>query len=191
MKTLFVGLILFFMTQISHALVQFEVQPLSLKARAQVVGVQVSVDAGRAIVFTGEAAKQVAMAAGVAIDTTKQMIVMTGTEAAELVGTAIGAAYVGGKLVLITTAAFGQAALELALGVITTGAKYTWLAVTTGFTVGKAVIYYTLQGLKVPFYVITETGLFLTRVSAGIVVGTVEFLCLIPNYFGLGLLMCE
>lgn len=191
MRTLFLSFALCLFAQLSHAITQLELQPLSIQSQSQVLGVQAGPQAQKAIIFTGQAAEQVAEASGFTIDSTRQMIVMTGAETNSLVGSAIGTTYTAGKLVLISSANFASAATKLALNMVRAGVGVVWLGISSAATLGKTIVYFTLKGLQTSYYLIGGTGVFLVRATESAIVGTLRFVCNIPNYFGLGMLRCR
>ncbi|MEY4616028.1 MAG: hypothetical protein RJB66_988 [Pseudomonadota bacterium] len=191
MRTFFLSTLLILVAPLSHALTQFDIQPLSIKTKYQVMGVQAGPQAQKAIIYTGDQAEQVAQKAGFTINKHRQMLVMTGPEVDSLVGSSIGATYSVGKLVLITSANFVSAAINMTYNILAVGAGVVWLGVSTAATIGKTVVYFTLKGLQGSFYLITGTGVFLVKASQRIVVGTLKFICEIPNYFGLGFFACH
>lgn len=186
MKTFLVSLFLCLVAQVSQARMQFEVQPLSIQSRQQVIGVQTDQRSHnqRAIVFTGQAAQQVAQSAGQYVDPSCEMVVATGPEVDDLVGSAVGAAYGLGKLVLVTSAAFAAAGIKLALTAIAVGVGLAWVGIAAGVTLAKTAIYIALIGLKAPFYILAGAGRFFkTRASRRGVYGTYRHACRVPNYF--------
>jgi hypothetical protein len=191
MRTLLLSFLLILIAPLSHALTQFEIQPLSIQSEYQVMGIQAGPKAQKAIVYTGEQAEQIAQKAGFTINKHRQMLVMTGPEVDSLVGSFIGTSYGVGKLVLLTPVNFAAAAVKLTYNILAAGVGVVWLGVSTAATMGKTVIYFTLKGLQGTYYLITGTGAFLVRGSQRIVVGTLEFICEIPNYFGLGYFACH
>jgi hypothetical protein len=191
MKTLLMSILLFFVTQVSHAYVQFEVQPLSLKAQSQVMGVHTGEQGQDAIIYTGQAAQKVAKAAGCRFNPAQEMIVATGSEVTSLVVGALGVAYNTGTLALITSAVFAKAGLRLALNTIRTAAGFTFLTVSTAASLGKTIVHYAIEGAAYSAYVASNIGLQLVKAPLYILGVTLKFACLIPDYFGIGFIDCE
>ena len=92
----------------AHAL-HIDIRPLALKAQAEVLGVQVGVDGTKAIVLTGNAAKQVARTAGHALNTSTQLVILTGKEVNQLVGLSLRTAGAAGKNALIISSELSSA----------------------------------------------------------------------------------
>jgi hypothetical protein len=191
MKTFLLTMILFLTTQIAQAWVQFEVQPLSLTPRAEVMGVHTGDYGQDAIVLTGYAAQKVAQEGQFRVNTQREMIVVTGSEVTDLIGSTLGGAYNIGRLAIITSAAFASAGLQIAFSAIYAGARFTILAITVAATIGKTVVFAALEGLAYTVYWVTNAGLRIAMIPFSIVGTFFGYACEIPNYFGRRRLACE
>lgn len=190
MKTLLLFILVSICAQLAMAETEFEVQPLSVKSQHEVIGVQTSEGQHHAIIFTGKQAQKIAQAANRPFNPSSEMLVMTGAATTALIVTTLGATYTAGKLVLITSGLFAYAGVKIALGALYAGGAVAWLGITTAVTAGKLAVFYTLKGLQSTYYVATGVGLFAIAAPAVVAVGTLEFICKIPEYFSFGLLKC-
>lgn len=191
MKAFLLTMALFLTTQVSQALVQFEIQPLSLKPSAEVMGVHTGVRGQDAIILTGYAARKVAQDGHFGYDQDREMIVVTGCEVSDLISATLGGVYNIGKLAVITSAAFASAGLKLAFGAIYMGAKFALITVGAAATIGKTVVLATLKGLAYSAYWLADNGLHFIKVPFAAVGTFFGFLCEIPDYFGYDMLACN
>lgn len=195
MKTLLLSVLLFFVSQVSQAYLEFEVQPLSVqsKSKVQVLGVQVTQESQeqRGVIFTGDAAQQVAQSYHYSdFDSSQQMIVMTGQECDSLVGDSIYGIHRTTDLILITSSMFARSALSLAFDVINAGTRFLWLDVSTRHTRGKSLVKGVLYAPNQETYVVDDRGFSLVSTPVYIISRTFEFICDIPGYLGLWFLEC-
>jgi hypothetical protein len=184
MKTWFTILMIVLTSHFANAMVQMEIQPLTLKPTSEVIGIHTGAYGQDAVVLTGYAAQKLAQESEQSFNVENEMIVMTGDEVTELVSHTAGSAYNMGVLTVISSAAFASAGLQIAYGAIYTGAKYTFLAINTTATVGKFIVHSAIVGLAHTVNLITSTGVYLTVVPISILKVIYGFVCAIPNYFG-------
>jgi hypothetical protein len=176
---------MFLFAQIAQAAVEFEVQPLTIRTQEQVIGVDLGQNKAKAIIFTGEAAQQIAQSAGKRFYPNRQMIIMTGDEVDSFISPLAAVTYGTGKMAFLTGAGFAGLGLALGTGAILAGTGVAWVGTVIGFTIAKQVMYYTILGSLGTAYVGTAAGFELMKVPFYVLGGTLEFLCSIPGFFGL------
>ncbi len=146
----------------AHAL-EIEVQPLSLKAKAEILGIQGSVNGQKAIIFTGNTALSLAKSAGQTIDITRQMLVMTGKEVEDLVEFSLKETAAVGKNTLIVSGQFTREALRIAYRGVYTVIQLAWIPAHTGYTLAKSVTKTAVKLALTPVYLLTDIGLAFGR----------------------------
>lgn len=152
---------------------ELRVAPLALEAQAEVLGLRLEVDGKAAIVFAGKAAKTVADAAGVAIDTSVETLVATGDDVEQLVLGTLKDTAVVGKTVIVTGKHFAENSLELVLGDITAG-KDLFIDTTRDLTrVTKAVTKTLVKATKNSVTFVFDSGDRVIQFS-GKILGTVR-----------------
>jgi len=177
MKTVFLTIFLFLIGTISHAFVQFEVQPLSVRTQQEVMGVQTSYGQ-KGVIMTGQRAQQVARVAGYQSFNPKQeMIVMSGSEVSNLVTSSTSAGVAMGSLIIITTAAFTKEALQIAFGALYTAGSFALIGITAGITVAKTLVSLVLGGLGDSYYVIDDSSTSYNHGSKVREVGPYAYVC--------------
>lgn len=194
MKALLLSFTLSLMAHIAYGLVEFEVQPLSLRTTREVLGVHMGWQGQDAIVLTGHAAERVASKAGYVLNRTSEMLVVTGSEVSQLIAGSLGGAYGLGKFVLIKSTQFASSALQLAFTTFYSGVRFVFLTIGVGVSLGKNIVagvINTLHKVGTVVYVLSNSGWQLLKIPLSLVGTTLDFVCQIPHYFGINLYSCN
>ncbi len=168
----------------AQASLKVQVVPLSVTTKAQILGVHRSSGGINAIVFTGQAAEDIAHAAGEVIDTTTQMVIVTGTEVAKLLAKVLANASNLTDTVFVTAQKFAQAAYDLVTGALHHGsATMTFTNKPSG--VASGVIDVITEAGHHAVAVITNAGTTLVKFGKSVVTFVGNAACSFFGIFGL------
>ena len=169
---------------VAQASMKIQVVPLSVSTKAQILGVHNKSGVVDAIVFTGQAAEDIAHAAGETINADTQMVIVTGTDVAKLLAKIIGNAANLTDTVFVTAQKFAQVAYDLVTAALHHGsAKMTFTSHPTGIA-GSVIDIITAAGTQA-VAVITNAGTTLAHLGTSVVTAVGNAACAFFGLFGL------
>ncbi len=192
MKTLIIFSLVILFAQLSSATLEIEIQPLSIKPKSyDVLGIKVGSPSRKGLIMTGRSASQISRATRSEFNPVSQMLVITGREIDSLIIDSLDDAAYSHDLVLINTSSFAEHSLKLTLDTIYSGTRFSFLKINRTNTMGKDLVYDLLSAPSDSAYVISDTVIGIIDIPFLVVDRTLDFVCRIPNYFGVRFFGCR